>query len=101
MSWATQKKDVSISIKLLNKGGIKAEGVKTKLLATRNSVNVIHNESEYGSIAVNEIKDTNIPFTFFVRSDSIEIERFKLLITDKNKNEWSEFIEIPLKTDQP
>ncbi len=101
MSWATQKKDVSISIKLLNKGGIKAEGVKAKLLATRNSVNVIHNKSQYGNIAVNEIKDTNIPFTFFVRSDSIEIERFKLLITDKNNNEWSEFIEIPLKTDQP
>jgi len=101
MNWATQKKDVSISIKLLNKGGAKAEGIKAKLLGTRNSVNVIHDESEYGNIAINEIKSAHIPFTFFVHSDSIEIERFKLIISDKNNNEWSEYIEIPLKTDQP
>ena len=101
MSWATQKKDVSISVKLLNKGGTKAEGVKVKLLATRNSANVMNNESKFGSIPINEIKGSHTPFTFFVHPDSIEIERFKLIITDKYNNEWSEFIEIPLKTDQP
>ncbi len=101
MSWATQKKNVSISIKLLNKGGANAEGVKAKLLATKNSTKIIHDESEYGSIAIGEIKDTHIPFTFFVQSDSFEIEKFKLVITDKNNNEWTGFFEIPLRTDQP
>ena len=101
MSWATQGKEVAISVKLLNKGGVEAEGVKAKLFATRNSANVIHGEAEYGSLAINEIKDSHGPFTFFIQSDSIEMERFKLIITDKNNNEWSEFLEIPLRTDQP
>ncbi len=101
MNWATQKKDVNISIKLLNKGVMEANGVRVKLIATKNSVNVIHTESEFGDIAVNEIQNSRKPFTFYVQSDSIEIERFKLIITDKNNNEWNGFIEIPLKTDQP
>ncbi len=42
-----------------------------------------------------------IPFTFFVQADSIEIEKFKLTIQDENKNEWVEFFEIPLKKDLP
>src|SRR5438034_4265004 len=42
-----------------------------------------------------------IPFTFFVQADSIEIEKFKLMIQDENKNEWVEFFEIPLKKDLP
>jgi hypothetical protein len=40
-------------------------------------------------------------FSFRVDVDSIEIERFKLAIRDQNKNEWIEFIEIPLKKDLP
>jgi len=101
MSWATQGKEVAISVKLLNKGGIEADGVKAKLFATGDSAIVIHDESEYGSLVINEIKDSHVPFTFIIQSDRNEIERFKLIITDKNNNEWSEFLDVPLRVDQP
>ena len=51
--------------------------------------------------AVNEIKTGQVPFTFRVEADSIEVEKFKLTIRDENKNEWVEFFEIPIKKDLP
>ena len=101
MSWATQGKEVAISLQLLNKGGTIAKGVKAKLLATKNSANVLHDESGYGSIEVNGTKAPSTPFTFIVQTDSIEMERFKLIITDENNNEWSEFLDVSLRADQP
>jgi Putative esterase len=101
MSWATHKKDVGISIKLLNKGMSVGKNIRAKLSVTRSSANVIKSESKFGNIAANEIQVCQIPFTFRVEADSIEIEKFKLTIQDENKNEWVEFIEIPIKKDLP
>ena len=101
MGWAGPKKDVRVSVRLLNKGGSRAGGVTAKLLATRQSARVLHNTSTYGSLAVNETKNPDGPFTFSVQADSIEMERFKLIITDQDKHEWTEFIDIPVMTDQP
>ena len=64
-------------------------------------MNIIKSESEFGNIAVNEIQDCKIPFTFNVQADSIEIEKFMLTIQDENNNEWSEFFEVSLKRDLP
>ncbi len=101
VGWASPLKDVKVSVKLLNKGGSSAEGVRAKLLETRKSARIIHAESTYGGIAVNETKEPEGPFTFYVQVDSIEMERFKLIITDEDKNEWIDYIDIPLMTDQP
>ena len=97
MSWATNGKDVSLSIKLLNKGMSPGKEIQAKLSATRKSANVIQSESEFGSIGVNEIKSCQTPFSFHVQADSIEIERFKLTLKDENNDEWVYFFEIPLK----
>ncbi len=101
MNWATHSKDVSVSIKLLNKGLENAEGLKAILSATRQSAIVTKNESEFPVINVNESQDCQIPFIFNVQTDSIEIEKFMLEIRDKNKNGWIEFIEIPVRKDLP
>ncbi len=101
MNWAAPMKNEKISIKLLNKGGIKVDGVRAELNATRNSVNIIGGESEFGSIAVNEIKNSKTPFIFYVNADSIEIVKFKLVIKDKENRKWSEFFEVPIKVSQP
>jgi poly(3-hydroxybutyrate) depolymerase len=101
MGWASPNKDVKVSVKLMNKGGNRAGGVTAKLLETRKSARIIHGESTYGGIEVNETKEPDGPFTFSVHVDSIEIERFNLIITDQDKNEWTEYIDIPLMTDQP
>jgi hypothetical protein len=101
MNRATTGKDVSFSVKLLNKGMAKAENVKLKLTAIRNTTGITKSESEIVAINVNETKESPTPFTFRVNIDSIEIVRFKLTMQDKNRNEWTEFIEIPVKNDLP
>jgi S-formylglutathione hydrolase FrmB len=101
MGWASPKKDVRVSVKLQNKGGSPAEDVKATLLETRKSARVIQSVSDFGSIDVNKTKDSGGPFTFSVQVDSIEIERFQVTITDRDNHKWTEFIDIPIKTDQP
>ena len=101
MNWATQRKDVAISIKLLNKGLSNGNNIRAELLSTRSSAHIIKGESKFGNIAVNEMQVCQIPFTFQVQPDSIEIEKFKLTIYDENKNEWVEFFEIPIKKEVP
>ena len=101
MNWATHKKDVKLTIRLLNKGLSTAKNITAKLSAAKNSANVTQGVSGFGSIAVNEMKPCLVPFVFQVESDSIEIEKFKLTIQDDNKNEWVDFFEVPLKKDLP
>ncbi len=101
MNWATHKKDVAFSIKLMNKGQSIGKALKATLSATRNTATVLKNESVFGNIGINETASGQNPFAFKVDVDTIEIERFKLTVRDQNKNEWTEFIEIPLKKDLP
>ncbi len=88
--------NVSIKIDLLNKGGNTATGIKASLTATRNSTSVIKGESAYETIEANKISDRGTPMIFHVNSDTVEIERLRLTVTDKFSNEWVEFIEIPI-----
>jgi len=97
MSWAAHGKEIVVSIKLLNKGMFVGKNIRAKLLATKSTANMLKSESRFGNIGVNEIKTGQVPFTFRVEADSIEIEKFKLTIQDENKNEWVEFFEIPIK----
>jgi hypothetical protein len=92
MSWATNGKDVSLSIKILNKGMSMAKKIVAKLSATRKSANIIKGQSEFGSIGVNEIKTCQTPFSFRVQADSIEIAKFKLTLKDEHNNEWVDFL---------
>ena len=101
LNWATHKKDLGLSIKLLNKGQSTGKDIKTTLSATRNTATVLKGESGFGNIGVNESASGQSMFSFRVDVDSIETERFKLTIRDQNKNEWTEFIEIPLKKELP
>lgn len=98
-SWATHGKDIAISIKLLNKGLSAGKNIRAKLSATKRSATIIKSESNFGNIAVNEIRSGQTPFAFRVQADSVEVEKFKLIIQDQNKNEWVEFFEIPVKKD--
>ncbi len=99
MPWATNKKVVEVTIRLINKGLLAARNVKVKLSATSNDAKVINGEAGFGAIGINEIKQSQTSVSFQVQADSIEVEKFKLTIQDDNKNEWTEFFVLPLKKD--
>ncbi len=101
MGWATHKKEVSVSVKLLNKGAKQARGVKAELLSTRNSASIVQDECGYGDILSGETGDSQNSFAFFVEADSIEVERFEVRISDESGLQWRDFIDIPLRTDGP
>jgi hypothetical protein len=101
MSWATHKKEVAVSIKLLNKGLTTGKNIRATLSATKNSTSIIKSESVFGNIDINDIRICQFPYTFQVNADSIEIVKFKLKIQDEHNNEWSEFFEILIKKDLP
>ena len=101
MNWATTGKEVVLSVKLLNKGMSKADDLKIKLSATRNSAKIIRGDSYLAGIGVNEIKECQLPFSFLVEADTIEIEKFRLTVKDGKNNEWIDYIEIPVKRDLP
>jgi hypothetical protein len=56
----------------------------------------VRGKTEFGTIGVNGMTGSKTPFVFNVGSDSIEVEKFRIRITDREGHEWSEFLEIPL-----
>ncbi len=100
MNWATHKKDVALTLELLNKGQAVGKNVKAKLSALNKNITISQGESLLESINVNE-KKTSAPFIFNVKEDSIEIVKFKITMQDDSKNEWVDFVEVELKRDLP
>jgi len=101
MSWARTNQEVAISVKLLNKGLDNARHVKAILSSIRDHVDITNRESAFGTIEVNKTGICQVPFTFHVKTDSIEMSGFKLTIRDGNNHEWIEFFELPLRKDLP
>ncbi len=99
--WATHNKENNLSISLLNKAPKTAGKVTAEIQPTRESAVVLQSKSTFGDIEAGEIKNLAAPFTFIVKDNKIEIERFKLTIRDENGNEWNDFIDIPIRTDEP
>lgn len=93
--WATAGEETTISLRIVNKGLTPGKSIRATLSATRPSAQVLKGEVALGNIDVN--KTIPASFTFRVKPDTIEIEKFKLTLQD-GKNEWIEFFEIPLQT---
>jgi len=96
MKYAKHKSDVRIRITLLNKGMKKGEGVKATLSAFRKSSVVSTGESFYNIIDINGTQKSTSDFVFRTLTDTTIIERFKLTITDRNNNSWTEYFEVPV-----
>lgn len=99
---AESVKDVMLRIILLNKGGASGEGVRATLTATRKSCSVLKGVADFGAIDVLKTATSRNSFVFHVYSDTVNIERFRLTISDKSGNQWEEYLEIPVfKKDLP
>ncbi len=93
---AETDKDVALKINLVNKGNIEGEGIKAVLSVNGSSSSIVKNQTDFGNIGMNKIAESKSRLVFHVSSDTIEIEKFKLTITDKLNNEWIEYFEIPV-----
>ena len=101
MNFATLNKDVVLKIKLLNKGINRGEGLKASLKAVGKETKVLKSDIDFGTIEANQSGESKNGFTFRVQSDSVEIEKFILTITDNAKNVWSQSFEVNLNKDLP
>jgi hypothetical protein len=98
--WITEEKDVTLSIKLVNKGVSVGKNVTSKLSAVKDNVIFKQDRSAFSNITPGEVRSAQSNFTFQVKA-GIEIVKFKLVIKDENKNEWIDFFEMPVKKDVP
>jgi len=96
MNIAETGKDMAVKVSLLNKGNIKGEVIKADLSAVRKSTAMLKGEADYGTIEVCKSAESKSNFVFHVLSDTVEIEKFRLKISDKFNNEWVEYFEIPV-----
>jgi S-formylglutathione hydrolase FrmB len=94
--WITEESDVSLSIRLVNKGLSVARNVNASLSAEKGNVIFKDERSSFGNIATGEIQSGEANFTFRVKA-GIEIVKFKLVIQDESKNQWIDFFEMPVK----
>lgn len=101
MPWATHKKDVTMSLTLLNKGLSPAKNIRATVSPTRPTARVIQAEMPFGNLAVSESKVGHTTFKFRVDADSVVIEKFKVTLRDDKNNQWVEFFEVALKKDLP
>jgi hypothetical protein len=97
--WASIGDDISLTIKIVNKGLSSVKHVRATLSATRPSATVTGGAASHGEIPINASGDLTLGFRS--TADSVEIERFKLTLTDDKKNEWIEFFEVPLRKKLP
>jgi S-formylglutathione hydrolase FrmB len=98
MSWITEEKDVTLAVKLVNKGLSVGKNINAKLSATKNTTRIKQDKSSFGDIATSEIKNGQTNFNFQVKG-GVEVVKLKLTIQDENKNEWVDFFEVPVRKD--
>ncbi len=89
-------RDIAFEIKLLNKGAVAGEGIRASLSATRRSARIVRGDAEFGNIGMNMIAEANAPLVIHLESDTIQIEKFMLTISDIHDNKWTEFFTVPL-----
>lgn len=95
--WAVHGQDVSLSIRVFNKGLAGAKNVRATLSATRPGAQIIKDAVAIGDLAAKEIKSGVNTFSFRVPDENIEIQKFKIAFSDDRKNEWADYIELPLR----
>lgn len=96
LKYAKHLSDVKISVTLLNKGVMKGEGIRANLTALRKSALVSKPSADFGTISMNEKVQSKSEFIIRTAADTSVIERFKFTISDKDKNTWTEYFELPI-----
>lgn len=81
----------------LNKGFSKARDVRAKLVPFRNSASVVGEETEFGDIGESEFKRAKDSFVVEVLVDSVQVEKFTLVISDRENNLWEMEMESPIQ----
>ena len=99
--WASSGKQVSFTVRVVNKGNSPARNVRATLESIRPNAVVTQGSVSFGDISVNEVRDGNSKLAFRVTADSVEIEKLKLTLRSDGKDEWAQYIVIPLLKEAP
>ena len=96
MKYAQHKSDVSVRLKLVNKGSAASGKVKVTVTPFRNNVRMLSANSVFEELKPSEAGESSSAFVFRTLSDTTVVERFKLTISDTDNRKWTEYIEIPV-----
>ena len=93
--WATHDEDVRIKLSLLNKGTGPARNIRVSLTPIRPGVDVINGDATIPQIGSHTT--ASIPMVFRVKNRELEIVRLKITARDDRRNEWIDYVDIPVK----
>jgi pimeloyl-ACP methyl ester carboxylesterase len=94
--WATHGTEVKIALHVLNKGMSGIKNAKATITAFRNNVKIVNGSTAFDNVGVNEIKDGNAPVSFVSNTDSIDLVKFRVDLSD-GSNRWTQYIDVPVK----
>jgi enterochelin esterase-like enzyme len=99
-------KECQLGIRLLNRGGSEAKGIKVKISSSTEGVTIANSTLELEKLASGEL--TWLPLDFKVTASnkpttdgSPFMIRFNLTITDSNQHTWNDEFDAPLYFDVP
>jgi len=100
MPWLQSGKDAELSMKLLNKGHSDARDLRVELTAAREAVEVLDGSATLPQITSGKVEEINGVFTIRVPSDTIEIVRLHMKISDRSGNTWRQHYDLPVRNDE-
>lgn len=96
MKYAQHQSDVSVRLRLVNKGSATSGKIKVTVTPFRNNVRMLSANLVSEELKPNEAGESSSAFVFRTLSDTTVVERFKLTISDADSRKWTEYIEIPV-----
>jgi len=95
-SYLSTGTDLQVKIRLINKGGTKAKAVKASLQAVGQTATVKNKEMQIGDVDVLDTFST-APFTVYINSDSVRVQKFLLTLTDEGGQAWNTSFVLPFR----
>ncbi len=97
--WATAGQEVTIALKIVNKGLSAVNGLQVAATTAESTTSAAAKSIAVGSLDANQSKEISVSFQS--RNDSIEMEKLKVAFSDGRKNEWTSYLDIPMRKKYP
>lgn len=98
-NWATHEEEIKLMVSILNKGTTPGRKLRATMTSTRPGTEVINGEASIPDVPANTT--AKVPMSFRVNDAKLEIVKLKFTVTDDRRNQWIDYIEVPVRRKTP
>ncbi|NND08787.1 MAG: hypothetical protein HKN87_20625 [Saprospiraceae bacterium] len=100
IDWLQFGRDVDLSIKLVNKGQLTGRNLDLELSSLRSTVEVKKSHTFLSQIKPGHVAEERAAFTIHIESDTVEIVRLLITVSDPNGNIWKDHYDLRVRNDE-